>query len=420
MSEKEKKAKQEEQEQKQEQQQQTPPPKPYCPAPPLPSIPAVDGITFDFNDGMRVKVPKNAPRKYRIVFADLDGGNIVYSSDVEAGAYVASVKKYYINWKLMIYEQDKFDKPIFEHEFDCEGKDVLIPVPEGAIGDTVAWLSYIVRFQQKTKCNLYLVMVPFMRELFQKQYPEFHWITKEEAEKIKPYATYRVGLYFCDENWDFQPVDFRKTGLHHCVGYMLGLEKELGDYPPKVDLSAPRQIQEKYAVIATKASSACKFWNNFGGWREVVQHLKENGYRVLCIDKDHEVGTGTTFYGMPYGAEDFTGAFPLQERINLIKDADLFIGCSSGLAWLAWCCLPKDRIIMINTFTEVWNEFDCRHVQNIHACHGCWNDTRYQFQHKDFLWCPRYEEPNDLFQCGRMISGGMVNAEIDQALRINK
>lgn len=417
MSDKEKKANREEQ--KQEQQQQTPPPKPYCPAPQYPTMQAIDGIAFDFNDGLRVRMPNKAQRKYRVVFADMDTGNIVYSADTEAGAYIASIKKYHINWKLMIYEQDKYDKPIFEHEMDCEGRDVLVPIPEGAIGDTVAWFSYIVKFQEKTKCNLHVVMAPYMRALFEKQYPSFHWIDKHEAEKMKPYATYRVGLYFLDDNQDFQPVDFRKTGLHHTVGYMLGLGNELGDYPPKVDMSAPRKINDKYVVIATKASSACKFWNNPSGWREVVQHLKEKGYRVLCIDKDHEVGIGTTFYGMPYGAEDFTGDIPLQERINLMKDADLFVGCSSGLAWLAWCCLPKDRIIMINTFTEPWNEFQCRHIQNMHACHGCWNDTRYQFQHKDFLWCPRYEEPNDLFQCGRMISGGMVNAEIDQALRIN-
>lgn len=415
------KKKQEETKQDETKQQPKPQGKPYCPPPALPWMDAVDGIKYDFNDGMRVKIPKSAPRKYRVVFADTDSGLVVYSADVEADSYIASVKKYFIRWKLIIYEQGKFDKPIFEHEMDFVGKDVLIPIPDGAMGDTIAWFSYLERFQQMTKCKLHVVMAPWMREIFEKQYPQYVWTTKEEAEKMKPYATYRVGLYFVENAQDYQPVDFRKVGLHHAIGYMLGLEKQLGDYPPKVDLSAPRQIKEKYVCIATKASSACKFWNNPCGWRELVKHLKAKGYRVLCIDKDHEISVGTTCYSMPYGAEDFTGACPLQERINLIKDADLFIGCSSGLAWLAWCCLPKDRIIMINTFTEAWNEFECKHITNIHVCHGCWNDTRYKFEHGNFLYCPCYKENIDLFQCGRYIGSDMVIAEVDDTIeRINQ
>ena len=58
MSEKEKKAKQEEQ----KQEQQTPPPKPYCPAPQYPTMQAIDGIAFDLNDGLRVKIPNKAQR----------------------------------------------------------------------------------------------------------------------------------------------------------------------------------------------------------------------------------------------------------------------------------------------------------------------------------------------------------------------
>ena len=405
-------------EKKDEKQQQQKPQKPYCPPPALPWMDAVDGIKFDFNDGLRVKIPKNAPRKYRVVFCDMDSGLVVYSADVEADSYIASVKKYFINWKLMIFEQGKFDKPIFEHEMDCENQPVLIPIPDGALGDTIAWFSYLERFQKMTKCNVHVVMSPWIREIFEAQYPQYTWTTKEEAEKMKPYATFRIGLYFAENAQDYQPIDFRKVGLHHAVGYMLGLEKQLGDCPPQVDLSAQRQINEKYVVIACKASSACKFWNNPSGWRELVSHLKSKGYRVLCIDKDHEISVGTTCYSMPYGAEDFTGACPLQERINLIKDADLFIGCSSGLAWLAWCCLPPERIVMINTFTEAWNEFQCRHITNIHVCHGCWNDTRYKFEHGNFLYCPRYENDLDKFACGRYIGTDMVIAEVDEALGV--
>ena len=38
-------------------------------------------------------------------------------------------------------------------------------------------------------------------------------------------------------------------------------------------------------MIATQASTQCKYWNNPAGWREIVRFLKEAGYRVVCIDK---------------------------------------------------------------------------------------------------------------------------------------
>ena len=104
------KGKAENTESKEKKEQQQPRQKPYCPAPQYPTMQAIDGITFDINDGLRVKMPNRAQRKYRVVFADMDTGNIVYSADAEAGAYIASVKKYHINWKLLIYEQGKYDK----------------------------------------------------------------------------------------------------------------------------------------------------------------------------------------------------------------------------------------------------------------------------------------------------------------------
>ena len=44
---------------------------------------------------------------------------------------------------------------------------------------------------------------------------------------------------------------------------------------------------------------------------------------------------GSRFNIIPYGAEDFTGRRPLQERIDLLYHADFFIGLSSGLSWVA-------------------------------------------------------------------------------------
>ena len=372
--------------------------------PEIPTQVTPQGIRYDFNDGLRVLIPENADRDYRVVFSDLASGLIIYAMDVPKGGMVTSNKKYAVPYQLDIYEAGKTDAPLFTHQMDCKGKEVLLELPVGAIGDTIAWFSYAERYQRKHGCRLTVSMAPQMADLFRRQYPEMTFIAPEDAAKRRPYATYRLGLYFGGDT-DHQPYDFRKTGLHHTIGYILGLDDEIADEPPRVDLTAPRQIKERYIVVAAKASSQCKMWNNPQGWRETVKALKDRGYRVLCIDRDPEVAVGIICDAMPYGAEDFTGDRPLQERIDLIKDADLFIGLSSGLSWLAWCC--KVPVVMISGFTDPINEFQCQRVINTHVCHGCWNDTRCEFDHKDFLWCP-WRKDDARFECTRAITSKMV------------
>ena len=45
--------------------------------------------------------------------------------------------------------------------------------------------------------------------------------------------------------------------------------------------------------------------------------LKDNGYRVFCIDKERVHDAGLVWNHMPWGVEDETGDKPLQERIDL-------------------------------------------------------------------------------------------------------
>ena len=384
----------------------------FVPPPSIPTQEAVNGIRFDFNNGLRVQFPEHG--EYRCVFRDLDTGCLLYSMDVKPGCTVESVKKYYVRFSLEIYRSYALDEPIFQHDFDLTGRDVLIQIPEGALGDAIAWFSCVERFQQRHNCKLVCSMEPRIAEIFRKQYPGITLVTRQEAEKLKPYATYHLGLFFKGDT-DHQPIDFRQTGLHRTAAAILGMD-DLPDEPPRVDLSAERKIKEKYVCIAAQASSQCKYWNNPYGWREVVQYLKSQGYRVLCIDRMTEYGCDYTWNHIPYGAEDFTGDLPLQDRINIIKDADFFIGLSSGLSWLAWCC--RVPVVLISGFTDPCNEFYTPYrVRNRTVCHGCWNDTRIEFDHFNFLWCPRREKASDKFECTKSITGKMV---IDTIKRIER
>ena len=302
----------------------------YGEIPQIPTQDAVEGIKFDFNDGIRILFPHNG-KEYHVTFTDIDTGIILFSQDTVPGAYVTSVKKFFIRFRLIIHDKGG-KEPIFTHDFDAKDREVMIQLPVGTIGDSIGWFSYVERFQIKHQCKLVCVMTPWIAEVVRKQYPNITFIAPEETKNYKPYACYYMGLFFRGDV-DHQPIDFRYIGLHRTAGYILGVDP--ADEPPRFDLSAPRKIKEKYVCIAAQSSSQAKYWNNPYGWYEVVKFLKDNGYRVLCIDRDHVHGTGLNWNHIPYGVEDFTGQLPLQERIDLIKNADFFIGLSSGLSWLA-------------------------------------------------------------------------------------
>ncbi len=212
----------------------------------------------------------------------------------------------------------------------------------------------------------------------------------------------------------WQPTDFRAVGLHRTAAYILGVDP--AEFAPTLALpDESRPIAEPYVCIGVQSSSRCKYWNNPSGWRAVVQHLKERGYRVVCIDQKPAHGTGLTWTHIPHGVEDETGDRPLTERARWLRHAAGFVGLSSGLAWLAWAAGTK--VLMISGFTHPTNEFATPwRVHNWHACNSCWNDPKLKFDHKDFFWCPRQAGTPRQFECTRLITSEHVLATLERML----
>jgi autotransporter strand-loop-strand O-heptosyltransferase len=253
-------------------------------------------------------------------------------------------------------------------------------------------------------------MAEWLIPLFRDAYPDITFVTHEQVEPRRYYATYNIGLFFDDEQRIHQPCDFRLVGLHRTAGYILGVDPT--EEPPRLVPSEPgRPIPQRYVCIAVQSTTQAKYWNNPFGWREVIRFLREAGYEVVCIDRSPANGQGLVWNHLPNGARDETGERPLPERARWLMHAEFFVGLSSGLSWLAWAAgIP---VVMISGFTHPTNEFATPYrVINYHACNSCWNDVRVRFDHGDFLWCPRHKDTPRQFECTRLITADQVKDAI--------
>jgi len=102
---------------------------------------AVEGIKYDFNKGLRISFPKDSGDHW-FTLTDQDTGTVFYNGLVKAGGKVFSSKMYFINYKLQILSPDR-KEILFTHTYDASQKDVVINFPDGAIGDTLGWFSYV-------------------------------------------------------------------------------------------------------------------------------------------------------------------------------------------------------------------------------------------------------------------------------------
>lgn len=379
--------------------------RPY-PAPAhLPTQEGPKGVRFDFNEGCRVVLPAS-DRPWRVALHDLDTGNIVFRTEMPSGK-VNSAKRYFVRFRI---ELSLGDEPVLVHDYDAADRPVLILLPIGTLGDTVGWLPYAVKFQRKHRCQLTCGIAEGLIPLFRATYPEITFVPHTALDPTRYYATYYIGLFFDDADGIWQPSDFRLVGLHRTAGYILGVDPQ--EEPPQIALgNEGPPIAEPYVVIATQSTTQCKFWNNPFGWREVIDFLKQHGYRVICVDQKPVHGNGLTWNHIPHGAEDQTGDRPLLERVRWIKHAAFFVGLSSGLSWLAWAV--GTPVVMVSGFTHPVNEFATPYrVINYHACNSCWNDARIRFDHRDFLWCPRHANTPRQFECTRLITANQVKDTI--------
>ena len=369
-------------------------------------------LEISYINGAKVEILGPENKSYTIDFIDDDKNELVYRGHITNNMWTAPNKKYFINWKINIYEKlnGVKSKLIHSEKLNLTNKRVKINLDTTSLGDLLAYIPVIDRFQKKNNCILDCTF--FSNELLKSikpNYPNINFISEKNSNNIY-YAVYDVG-YFMEDWLDKASINPRLIKLNHVPSYILGVDHR--EDRPKLSYEKTQKPNKKYICIGVQSTAQCKYWNNQTGWVNLIKFLNLKGYDVWCIDRHFSYGNAEkkSINFMPPGAIDKTGDYSLQERMAQIENCEFFIGLGSGLSWLAWAV--GKPVVLISGFSKPFAEFETPYrIINENVCNGCWNDPKETFDKGDWTWCPRGKN----FECTASITAEMVMSKINNLL----
>jgi autotransporter strand-loop-strand O-heptosyltransferase len=355
-------------------------------------------IIINFIDGPFVEITEPTERNYKIEFINQKNNKVEFETTLKSNHWARCSIQYFVDWLVRI---NGIDNDLhYEHFYNAQNKRVLISFESKSLGDTLAFIPYVEKFQLKTKCEI--ICSTFLNSLFKDQYPEIYFVEPgTTAHNI--YAMYRIGFFYKEiksEGIDFfhHPQDPRTISLLQVSSDIFGLRyEEVRPKLPKLGFQKKKQV-----CIANHSTSQAKFWNHPTGWQEVVDFLRSQNYEVISLSQEEDGYMGN------WNPKNIT-QHPKGDLLNVIQvlqESEFFIGLSSGLSWLAWACnVPT---ILISGFTDEFVEprKNVYRIINKNVCNSCWTDQIFGFD--DWHWCPHLKGTERQFECTKSIQGSEV------------
>lgn len=362
---------------------------------------------FSFIDGALIEIMGNVHEFYLVQFIDTANNEVVHQGEIRNNQWIRTARSYFTKWKINIFRKSD-SALVFSHIYDCKDQRVYIALESKALGDTLAWLHSVEEFREKHACQV--ICSTFMNDLFAEKYPDIEFV--EPGMVVHDlYAMYRIGWFYdANGNIDYNRNvrNFREQPLGETATDILGLNYS-GIRPRIKDVDSARPIVQDYVCIAVHSTAQAKYWNNKTGWQEVVHFLKDRGYQVVLLSKE---GIEYMNNKAPDGIIHIPEG-PLEQVINYLKHAKLFIGVGSGLSWLSWSVgCPT---CLISGFSYPYSEMkDCiRIAADESVCGGCFN--RYRLDPNDWNWCPDHKNTARAFECTKTITAEQVISAIQKA-----
>ena len=371
-------------------------------------------LEVNFVDGPYVCL-RDAEQDYLIDFINQDTGKSEYLVTLKNNHWGKTFHKFFINWDIQV--KDQFGEIITSHKYNAAGKRVYIACGSKSLGDTLAWFPYALEFKKKHNCHV--TVSTFWNKFFKNKYPELDFV-EPGATVPNLYAMYEMGWYYDDDklNGFKQPYDPKQFTLQQTATNILGLEYK--EIIPKIDYQIKdRPWKEKYICISPHASAGAKYWQHPTGWQTIINYIHNVlGYKVVQISKEKHNDSWEN-RKLPQGKAfeniiDATGDHPIEDIINIIHYSEMYIGVSSGLAWLSWAI--QKPIVMISGFSADWTEFttNIQRIINKNVCNSCFNN--FKLDAGDWDWCPIHKNTPRQFECTKKISPEIVIEGITRSL----
>jgi autotransporter strand-loop-strand O-heptosyltransferase len=335
-------------------------------------------------------------KDYNVKFFD-EQGICHYENTIKPNHWIKLNRSYYTKWRTIVTRDGE---TIYNNTLDLTNQRVYIAFETKSLGDSIAWIPYVMEFKKKHNCKV--IVSTFWNNLFENEYPEIEFVSPGTTVP-NLYDMYLIGWFY---NKDKEPVLPNTIPLQKTITNILGLEFE--EISPKIySENHPRPYKNKYVTIATNSTAGCKFWTR-EGWQTLINYLHSLGYKVINVSKEDN----------PFENANKIKNTSINHTINVIKHSEFFIGLSSGLSWLAWG-LGKN-VVMISNFTEPDHEFttNCIRVINQSVCNGCWNKPEFTFDKGDWDWCPVHKGTERQFECHKSITPEMIINRIQHLINI--
>lgn len=355
------------------------------------NIVQIDGLYFELKDA-----PKSKEYLVRFVEKKGDEKHLLYECKMSKGMWAKIDKTYLLDYYIEIWDNDSLRENISFIKY-LKGKRVFICLDSNSLGDTIAWMPYLLDFKNKYEC--FVIVSTFKNDMFEKVYPELKF---EDRGKVvnNIHAQYNIGWFYDEKK---EPVHPATIPLQKSCTNILNLEYQ--EKRPKLNFTPKqRPIEQKYICISVMSTSHLKHWDY---WDDVIKHLNSNGYLVVEVSKEE------TKLDNVIKIEDTS----MENTMNYIHHSEFVIGLSSGISWLSWALNKK--VIMISNFTEEGHEFqdNCIRITNKLVCNSCWNNPKYKFNKGDWWWCPEHEDTPKAYECHKSISSNMVIQAINKLIK---
>jgi autotransporter strand-loop-strand O-heptosyltransferase len=290
----------------------------------------------------------------------------------------------------------------------------LIEIQSDALGDSVGAMAIIEKWRQETGKDISVLCKH--PDLFISSYRDITIYKKSDADvKFTP----EEGIWYVNNVPHTERINTTyKFDVPLLDGYAKDFNISSEGVVLKVDgVSGVRPIKAKYVCIGVHSTAQCKYWNHPGAWDELCKMLRKKGLTPVVVEKDFSFGIIGHMNEVPNKAVKKIG-MSFSEVLNYIQHAEMFIGLSSGLTWVAQG-LGKPTVIISNATSKDNEYIDDKTLRIFEesVCHGCFH--KYPFNTSDWLWCPVYRNDEARrFICTKAITPESVMIQIENFYNI--